>query len=79
MTDKKKPAHKIRDGRLSATLWANQTKDGATIYSVNFTRLYKVGEQLRDSGSFSRDDLLRIAKLASEAHSWILAATAASR
>ena len=76
MTDKKKPAHKIRDGRLSATLWANQTKEGATIYSVSFSRLYNVGEQLRDSASFSRDDLLRVAKLASEAHSWILATAA---
>lgn len=79
MTVKKKPAQKIRDGRLSATLWANQTKEGATIYSVSFSRLYKVGEQLRDSASFSPDDLLRVAKLASEAHSWILAAAAAAQ
>lgn len=79
MTDKKKPAHKIRDGRLSATLWANQTEKGATIYSVSFSRLYKVGEQLRDSASFSRDDLLRIAKLASEAHSWILATATSTK
>ncbi len=73
MTDKKQPAHKIRDGRLSATVWANQTKEGKKLYSVSFSRLYQVGETFRDSASFGRDDLLRIAKLAGEAHSWILA------
>ncbi len=79
MTDKKQPAHKIRDGRLSATIWANQTKEGATIYSVSFSRLYSVGDRVRDSTSFSRDDLLRVAKLDSEAHSWVLATAATAK
>ena len=73
MTEKNKPLHKIRDGRISATIWANQTKDGKTMHSVTFSRLYKVGETLKDSSSFGRSDLLVVAKLASEAHSWIAA------
>ena len=73
MTEKNKPLHKLRDGRVSATIWANQTKDGQTMYNVTFSRVYKFGETLRDSSSFGRTDLLALAKLASDVHSWIAA------
>lgn len=68
---KQKPLHKIRDGRISATIWANPMKDGKTLYSVTFSRLYKQGESLKDSTSFGRNDLLVVAKLAQDAHSFI--------
>jgi hypothetical protein len=73
MTEKNKPLHKLRDGKITATIWSNQTKDGKTMHSATFSRFYQVGEKLKDSSSFGRSDLLAVAKLASEAHSWIAA------
>ncbi len=65
--EKKHPIHKINDRRLSASVWANQTQCGQTIHSVTFTRLYRQGEELRHANSFSRSDLLALAKLAEAA------------
>lgn len=65
-----KPAHEIRMGRIKATIWANESENGAR-YNVTFTRLYKDGDQWKDSPSFGRDDLPLVAKLADQAHTWI--------
>ncbi len=69
-TDKKQPVHDIRRGRIKAAIWQNETENG-THYNVTFSRLYKDGEDWKDSTSFSRDDLLVVAKVANEANSWI--------
>lgn len=57
-------------GRIKAALWANTTETGVR-YNVTFSRLYKDGEDWRDTDSFGRDDLLLLAKVADRAHSWI--------
>jgi hypothetical protein len=42
------------------------------LYCVTFSRSYKDGENnWKQSGSFSIDDRLLLAKVADEAHSWI--------
>ena len=41
------------------------------MFNVTFERSYKDGEEWRTTNSFGRDDLLKLAKLADEAHSWI--------
>lgn len=69
----KKPIHKLRDGRLSASVWANATQKGDAFYGVTFARVFKKGDKLQSSTSFGRSDLLGLAKLAMEAHSWITA------
>ena len=66
----KKPVHEIRLGRIKATIWNNETQNG-TRHNVNISRLYKDGDQWKDSTSFGRDDLLVVAKVADEACSWI--------
>lgn len=76
--DKKQPAHEIRLGAVKATLWENQTDNGAR-YNVSFARLYKDGEQWKRSDSFGRDDLLLVAKVSDQAHSWIFEHTVAER
>jgi len=38
---------------------------------VTFSRLYRDGEQWKDSSSFGRDDLPLLAKVADQVHSWI--------
>ena len=75
---KPRPVHEIRLGRIRAAIWENDTKNG-TRHNVTVARLYKDGDNWRDSSSFGRDDLPLVAKVADEAHSWIFAESARSR
>ena len=70
--EKVKPVHEVRMGRIKAAVWANDTEGGIR-HNVTFTRLYKDGEQWKDSTSFGRDDLPLLAKVADQAHTWIFA------
>jgi hypothetical protein len=65
-----KPVHEIRMGRIKAAIWENETQNG-TRHNVTVTRLYKDGDQWKDSQSFGRDDLPVLAKVLDRAHSWI--------
>lgn len=67
---KNQPAHKIRLGRVKATIWANQTEQGIR-HSVVIRRLWKDGNDWRESDSFGRDELPLVCKVADMAHSWI--------
>ena len=67
---KAKPVHEIRLGRIRAAIWENQTQNG-NMYNVTITRLYKDESGWNDSGSFGRDDLPLVEKVADLAHSWI--------
>ena len=67
---KQKPAHEIRLGRIKATIWENETENG-TRHNVTISRIYKDGEEWKQTGSFGRDDLPLVAKVADLAHSWI--------
>jgi hypothetical protein len=69
-SSKQKPAHEIRLGRIKATIWENETENG-TRYNVTVSRIYKDGEEWKQTGSFGRDDLPLVAKVADLAHSWI--------
>ena len=65
------PAHKIRFGNLSVTIWRN-TSDKGTWYSVNPSRSYKQGDETwKESDSLGHDDLLPMAELHRQAFSWI--------
>lgn len=70
MASKNKPKHEVRRGRIKAAIWENETKTGPRC-NVTFTRIYKDGNDWKDSDSFGRDDLLLLAKVADEAHTWI--------
>ena len=73
---KKGPVHEVRLGRIRAAIWENETQNG-TRHNVTISRLYKDGDDWKDSTSFGRDDLLLVSKVADLAHSWILAQTQA--
>ena len=63
-----KPVDTIRDGRLSASIWENQSGD-QTFYSVTFERLYKAEDgSLKNSTSFSGTEPLRLAELSRVAY-----------
>lgn len=70
-----RPVHEVRMGRIRAAIWANETEKGVR-HNVTLTRLYKDGDEWKDSASFGRDDLPLLAKVADQAHSWIFASAA---
>ena len=67
---KVRPVHEIRIGRIRAAIWQNQTDNGVR-HNVTITRLYKDGDDWKDTASFGRDDLPLVAKVCDQAHSWI--------
>lgn len=73
-----KPIAKIRDGRLTATIWKNEkqadeeTGEIGHFYSVDIKRSYKDGgDQWQETASFSGAELLRVANLATRAYNHI--------
>jgi hypothetical protein len=67
------PAHKFCDGALQVTIWRNPTDKGV-FYSVTPVRGYKKGDAWKETESLGFDDLLPMAKLLNQAHSWIVEA-----
>ncbi len=67
---KNRPVHEIRFGRVRAAIWQNETEIG-TRHNVTVSRLYKDGDEWKDSTSFGRDDLPLVAKVCDQAHTWI--------
>ncbi len=65
------PAHEIRCGRIKATIWENESKEGVW-YSVTMTRNYKDGQgQWKSATTFGRDDLLVVAECSRMAWIWL--------
>ena len=64
------PVHEIRLGAVKAAIWENETSVGVR-HNVTVSRLYKEGEEWRNTDSFGRDDLPLVAKVVDQAHSWI--------
>ena len=68
------PAHKIRNGVLQVTIWRN-TGDKGNWYSVVPSRSYRQGDDAwKETDSLGFDDLLAMAKLLNQAHSWLVEA-----
>jgi len=78
MSEKAKPANKFRDGGLTVTIWKNDSEKGPW-YTVTTKRSYKQGEEWKEADSFGFDDLLPLAKLLDQAHTWILTQQQAER
>jgi hypothetical protein len=71
-TKQTKPIHEVRLGLIKAAVWRNETETGVRC-NATFSRLYKDGDAWKSTDSFGRDDLLLLAKVADETHSWICA------
>lgn len=65
------PAHKIRSGALEVAVW-RQENDKGSWFSVTMSRSYKQGDEWKQSDSYGTDDLLLLAKLLDQAHTWII-------
>jgi len=72
MNEKVKPIHEIRLSLVKAAIWANQTKQGGTRYSVSFSRIYRKGDAWKNTESYGRDDLAVLCRVAEQAQLWIL-------
>lgn len=70
-TAKVRPVQEIRLGAIKAAILRNETEGGAR-YNATFERLYRDGDAWKATASFGRDDLLVLAKVADQAHTWIL-------
>ncbi len=66
----KRPVQEFRMGRIKAAVWENDTQQGIC-HNVTLSRLYKDGNNWKDSNSFGRDDLPLVLKVADLAHTWI--------
>lgn len=67
---KPRPAHEVRYGSVKAVIWRNQTQSGP-MFNVTCARLYKDGNEWRESSSFGRDDLLVLVEAVKNAWAWI--------
>ena len=68
-----KPVDTIRDGALKATIWRNETKEGA-FYSTTLSRTYKDEHgNYHDSHSFASNEMLRVGELARRSHNRVIA------
>ena len=70
MQTKNKPIHEVRLGHIKAAVWKNETETGVH-YNATFSRIYKDGDSWKSTDSFGRDDLLPLAKVADQVHTWI--------
>lgn len=70
--EKVQPVHTLRLKNVRAAVWSNRTEAGATYLNVTFSRSYRDQEgSWHTTESFGRDDLLLLAKVADQVHSWI--------
>lgn len=73
------PVKTLRLGRLKAAVWENGADD-RTYHNVKFARTYlDENKKFQDSDSFGREDLLLLAKLADQVHTFICERQAAQR
>jgi hypothetical protein len=68
--EKNQPAYTDRRGRLSLTIWKNETTSG-TRYSSEITRSWKDDDEYESTYRLDERDLLAAAKLAHIADDWI--------
>lgn len=69
-TESKRPAHEVRLAHIKAVIWENETRNGP-MHNVVLVKVYKDGNDWKETRSFSRDDLLLAAKVLNMAHSWM--------
>lgn len=73
------PVKTLRLGRMKAAVWENSADD-RTYHNVKFARTYlDEHKKFQDSDSFGREDLLLLAKLADQVHTFICERQAAQR
>ena len=66
-----KPTMEIRRGLIKARIWQRRSKNGVR-YSLSVVRLFRNGDQWKESTRLGRDDLPLVRLVLDEAHLWML-------
>ena len=70
--NKVQPVEEVRIGSIKAAIWRNEGESGPR-FNVTFQRLYRTEEgKWQSTGSFGRDDLLVLKKVADAAHTRVM-------
>lgn len=70
-----RPAFKLKDGLIVATIWENTTNEGRIFHSVSISRSYQDGNGAwKETASFTGADALRAGNLLQQAYNWTLSA-----
>jgi hypothetical protein len=78
METKQKPVKEVRIGHVKAAVWSHKSETG-TRYSVTLSRIWKDGDTWKSTDGFGRDDLLILAKVADQTHTWLCQTQAEER
>jgi len=63
--------HEIRRGLIKVRIWQRRSKNGVR-YSLAVVRLYRNGDQWKESTRLGRDDIPIVRLVLDEAYEWIL-------
>ena len=66
-----KPAWEIRRGLIKVRVWQRRSKNGVR-YSLSVVRLFRNGDQWKESTRLGRDDIPLVRLVLDEAHRWML-------
>lgn len=71
--ERKKPAVKIRRGSIEAVIWENGSgrDDGEAWHTVTLHRVYKAGDEWKETPSYALADLVQVGRVAELAEDWI--------
>ena len=70
--NKVQPLEEVRIGSIKAAIWRNEGDNGPR-FNVTFQRLYRTEDgKWQSTGSFGRDDLLVLMKVADAAHTRVI-------
>ena len=65
------PHHEIRRGLIKARIWRRQSRSKSR-YSLQVVRIFRNGDQWKESTRFGRDDIPLARLVLDEAYTWIL-------
>ena len=67
-----KPALELRRGLIKVRVWQRRSKNNGVRYSLTVVRLFRNGDQWKESTRLGRDDIPLVRLLLDEAHTWML-------
>lgn len=65
------PHHEIRRGLIKVRIWRRQSRSKSR-YSLQVVRIFRNGDQWKESTRFGRDDIPLARLVLDEAYTWIL-------
>ncbi len=71
MTMARRPVHEIRRGLILVRVWVKRSKTGSP-FTLSVLRLYRNGDEWKESSRLSRDDIPVVRLALDEAHRWLL-------